>query len=177
MWLARSNKAASEGFFGFHKAMRREGKGKEGNLPTAWHLMPPDKHLGKQGCNFWFRDHEIFNPRKSMSVNICPSVFVHVQFHQFFIVICCQFVIQYLFVVIHRLVSCFVFTFIHSAWSFWIRFCFCSVSSDYSLFDYSVLFSVLILEMYSRNFNPHNSNHPASQVIRHYTTRLHHLMS
>jgi hypothetical protein len=31
------------------------------------------------------------------------------------------------------------------------------------LFDYIVLFSVLILETYSRNFNLHDNNHLASQ--------------
>jgi hypothetical protein len=41
----------------------------KGRKPTAWHLMPPDKHLGKQGCNLRFPDHEIFDPHKNRSVS------------------------------------------------------------------------------------------------------------
>jgi hypothetical protein len=58
------------------------------------------------------------DPRRSRSVNICPSFLVHVQLHQFCIVIWYQFVIYYLSVVIHHLTNCFVFTFICSAQSF-----------------------------------------------------------
>jgi hypothetical protein len=140
---------------------------RKGRKPTAWHLMPLNKHLGKQSCNCQCR----------RSVNICPSVFVHVQLHQFCIFICCHFVINYLLIVICHLVSWFIFVFIHSAWSIWIHFCFCSVcsvSSDYSLVDFSVLFSALILETYSRYFDPHNN---IWQVNKHHTTRLWHLLS
>jgi hypothetical protein len=41
---------------------------------------------------------------------------------------------------------------------------------DYSVFDYLIIpeyFSVLIRELYSRYFNPHNNNHPA--VNKHST--------
>jgi hypothetical protein len=74
---------------------------------------------------------------------------------------------HFLAVIIHHLVSCFVFTFIHSAWSFQICFSFCSVrslSSDYSLFNYLVLFSVLILDMYSSYFLI-PKQHPSSKTI------------
>jgi hypothetical protein len=98
----------------------------KGRKPTAWHLMPPDKHLGKHGCNYQFCKHEMFNPCKSRSVNIFPSIFVHVQLHQFCIVICCQFIFYYLSVVIRHLASCFAFTLIRSSQSFQIWFCFWS---------------------------------------------------
>jgi hypothetical protein len=39
---------------------------------TAWHLMPHDKHPGKQGFNSQFCNHKIFNPRKQRTVNISP---------------------------------------------------------------------------------------------------------
>jgi hypothetical protein len=45
----------------------------------------------------------------------------------------------------------------------------------FALLDYSALFSVLILELYSRYFNPHINNHPASQETSY--TRLRHLLS
>jgi hypothetical protein len=115
MLLARSNKAAG-GFFGFQKAASEPAR-KEGNL------QPPDKHLGKQGCNYQFRNHKIFNPHKSRLVNISPSVFVHVQVHQFCIILYCQFVIHYLSVVICHLAGCFIFVLIFSTRSFQIHFC------------------------------------------------------
>ncbi len=39
---------------------------------------------------------------------------------------------------------------------------------DYSVFDYFVYLSVLILELYSRHFNPLNNNHPV--LNKHHTT-------
>jgi hypothetical protein len=49
-------------------------------------------------------------------------------------------------------------------------FCFLLFDSlfDYSVFDYLVYLSVLILELYSRHFNPLNNNHPV--VNKHNTT-------
>jgi hypothetical protein len=45
-WLLLSNKAA-RGFFGFQEAMSEPaGKAKKS---TAWHLMPHNKYMGKQG--------------------------------------------------------------------------------------------------------------------------------
>ncbi len=44
----------------------------KGRKLAAWHLMPFDKHLCKQGCNCQC-DQEIFNPR-NLILNICPSV-------------------------------------------------------------------------------------------------------
>jgi hypothetical protein len=49
------------------------------------------------------------------------------------------------------------------------QFCFCFVQFDlfdYPVFDYSIIqffFSVLILKLYSKYFDPHINNHPASQ--------------
>jgi hypothetical protein len=53
-----------------------------------------------------------------------------------------------------------------------VRFAFfCSISFvqlfSVGLLDYSVYFSVLILELYSKYFNPHNNNQPA--VNKHHT--------
>jgi cellulose synthase/poly-beta-1,6-N-acetylglucosamine synthase-like glycosyltransferase len=47
--------------------------------PTAWYLMPHNKHPDRQGCNYQFCNHKIFSPRKHRLVNIHPSVFVHAQ--------------------------------------------------------------------------------------------------
>jgi hypothetical protein len=135
----------------------------KGRKPTAWHLMPHNKHLGKQGCRCQFRNHKRFNPHRSVS--ICPSVLVvsnRIVLHCYLLPVCYS-----LFICCYSS-SCqlFRFTFIHSARSCHIHFCFCfvcSVSFDYSLFAYSVFFSVLILEIYSTYFDPHVNNHPASQ--------------
>jgi hypothetical protein len=100
---------------------------------------------------------------------ICQSTFA-LQFTQvqlylvLFIVICCQFIVCYLSVEFAILPIVSYLHSFNSAWLLLILFHFvCFVSFHYSLFDYSVLFSVMILEMYSRYFDPHINNHPASQ--------------
>jgi hypothetical protein len=144
-------------------ASKPAGKAKKS---TAWHLMPHNKHPGKQGCNFQLCNHKIFSPRKHRTVTIHRSVFVHVQ--------CISF--QSLFVVslsavIHQLLS--ISLLVVFAFAF-INFCLITSNSasvpfdysvlnyalfdyfvlDYLLFNYSVSFSVLILELYSRYFDP-----------------------
>jgi hypothetical protein len=102
--------------------------------------MPIDKHPGKQGCNFLFRDHEIFNPRKNMLVFARQFLFMFNRVSSASLFVASLLIVIYL-LFIHHLASCFVFVFIRSAQSFQIRFCFCSVwsvSSDYSLVNYSV---------------------------------------
>jgi hypothetical protein len=104
----------------------------KGRKPTAWHLMPHNKHLGKQGCNLLFHNHKIFNPRKSRLVNFHPSVLFMNNCIQFCIATCCQFIICYSSVVICYLASCVIFTFDHSAQLFQIRSVSVhSVSSNY----------------------------------------------
>ncbi len=138
----------------------------KGSKPTAWHLMPLNKHLGKQGCNFWFRNHKIFNSCKNSLVNICPSVLfmfdcsssaslfvaslLSVIFLLSFVTLP---VVSYShsFILLDHFKFPSVFNSVHS------------VSIDYLLFGYSMLFSVLTLEMYSRYFEPLNNNHLASQ--------------
>ncbi len=66
------------------------------------------KHLGKQGCNCQFCKHKIFNPYKTRSVNFCPSALFMCNCIDFYIVICCQFVIHYS-------INCFVFIAEHFA--------------------------------------------------------------
>jgi hypothetical protein len=125
--------------------------------------MPPDKYLSKQGCDYQFRNHEIFNPHKSRSVNICPSFFVHGQLHQsasLFVASFLLFIYLLLFVILP--VVSYSLSFALLDHFKFVSVSFCSVSSDCMLFDYSVLFSVLIL-VYSRYFDPHNNNHLASQ--------------
>jgi hypothetical protein len=39
---------------------------------TAWHLMPHNKHLSKEGCKCLFCNHKIFNPCKHRMVTIQP---------------------------------------------------------------------------------------------------------
>jgi hypothetical protein len=150
----------------------------KGRKPIAWHLMPLHKHLGNQSCKCCLRNHKIFNPSKSRSVNTCPSVLFMFNHFQFCIVFCCQFIICYLSLVICHLASCFVFTFVQfCSVIFYSIFCssYLSVSFDYFLFDNLVLFSVLILEMYSRYFITNNNN--PRQVNKHHTTRLRHVLS
>jgi hypothetical protein len=68
VWLVWSNKGQiCWGFLWVPKG--HEWACWKGRKPTAWHLMADTKHLGKQGCNCQFRNHKIFNPCKSRSVN------------------------------------------------------------------------------------------------------------
>jgi hypothetical protein len=82
-------------------------------------------------------------------------------------------------VLIRFLASCLAFASIHPV--NYVEFASVSVlftlirSITYLLSDYSVLFSGLILEMYSRYCDPHINNHPA--VNKHHITRLHHFLS
>jgi hypothetical protein len=121
------------------------------------HLMPHNKHSGKQGCNC--QDHKIFNPHK-----IARTTFTLQPLFMFSASVFHNFLLPIHLVIYQLLLFYCQFSGIRicsSCQSFWICFYFCFV---YSVsFDYSVLFSVLILEMYSRYFYPHINNHPASQ--------------
>jgi hypothetical protein len=146
------------GFFGFQEAMS-EPAGKAKKL-TACHLMPHNKHLGKQGCNFQFRKHKIFNPWKTRSVNFRPSAL--------FTCNCIHFYIIHLLLIRYSL---FYMLFSICVWLFFL-FCFVVSNSFCFLFILfirsfnirllSIIF-VLILEMCSRYFDPHYNNHLASQ--------------
>jgi hypothetical protein len=134
--------------------------------------MPLDEHLGKQGCNCLFRDHKIFNPCKNRS-----STFA-IQFHLCSIAISSaslsiaslSFVIYLLSFIVLPVVS-YLHLFIlldHSKFTSvsFVR----SDSFYYLLYDYSVLFSVLILKMYSKYFDLHNNNHRARQHTSNHKT-------
>jgi hypothetical protein len=133
-WLLWSNKAAREFFWvpKGHKWARWQGR-----KPTAWHLMPHNKHLGKQGCNCQFRNHKIFNPCKNRSVNFYPSFLFRC--NCIHIVICCQLIIRnftccYLLVhLLFHIVSLCCFKLVLLL--FVLLFCL----SDYSISDYWVL--------------------------------------
>ncbi len=140
--------------------------------PTAWHLVPNNEHPGKQDCNCQFRNHKIFNPCKHRTVTIYPSVFVHVQ--------CVSFqssLFASLSVVIHQLlfnilpivfalaslVSVQLPLYLLLFWSNCIVWLF-------SVRLVSVIFSVLILELYSRYLDPHNTTSSTIwQVNKHHT--------
>jgi hypothetical protein len=115
----------------------------KGRKPTARHLGPLDKHLGKQGCKCRLHDHKIFNSRENRPINIRPSVLFMFNRIQICIVICCQFIIRYLPVVICNLASSFKFTFVRFC-SVVLGFVFCSfchsVSTDYSIIQCYFLF-------------------------------------
>ncbi len=132
MWLVRSKKAAG-GLFGFQNATSKPA-GKEGTysmtFDASWR-----KHLGKQGCNYRFHNHEIFNSCKSRPVNVRPLVFVHVKLHQFCISSASLFICyysssrQFFRICIHQFCSVI---------SNLLLFLFCSnCSFDYLLFVYS----------------------------------------
>jgi hypothetical protein len=97
------------------------GKAKK---PRAWHLIPHNKHLGKQGCSCWFHNHKMFNPHKTQDGHHSAFGIVYVQC----ISLCCQFICCCLSVVI-RLCQLLWFTFIH----------FCLIISN----SVSVLFNLL----------------------------------
>ncbi len=128
--------------------------------PTAWHLMPHKKYLGKQGCNCQFRNHKIFNPCKTRAVNFCPSALFMSNCIQFYIIICCWFLTR-------CFLYCFVLVVDHSALLLWIRsasrrsLLFCS--SNYSIFDYGVLFLSWYWKCVPDILIPINNNHLASQ--------------
>ncbi len=100
---------------------------------------------GQTGCNCQFCNHKLFNLCKSRSVKFHPSVLFMNNCIQFCIIIFCQFIICYLSVIMRYLACCFVFIVNHSALLSQIPSFFCSFhsllfcSSDYSIFDYSVL--------------------------------------
>jgi hypothetical protein len=87
-----------------------------------------------------------------------PSVFVHVQFSVYpLLFICCYSTYCQLF---SDFLSFLLFDYL---WYY-----FCLVRSVF--FDYSVSFSVLILELYSRYFKPHNTiSTTIRQVNKHHT--------
>jgi hypothetical protein len=118
------------GFFGFQEAMSEPaGKAKK---PTACHLMPHNKHLGKQGCNFQFRKHKIFNPWKTRSVNFRPSALFTCNCIQFYIIICCWVVIRYF-------ICCLVFVFDYIFFLFCcFKFILLSVRSVHQIIQYSI---------------------------------------
>ncbi len=125
--------------------------------PSAWHLVPLNKHLGIQCCNYQFRNHKMFYSRKSRSFNICPSICsCPIAFSSALLFVICLF----LFVIMPVVSICI------------IQFCLLILNSFLFLFflfhliiRYSVTQSyfVLILEMCSSYFGPHSNNHPASQ--------------
>jgi hypothetical protein len=145
----------------------------EGRKPTAWHLKPHNKHLGKQSCNCQFRNHKTFNPCKNRSVNVHLLDLSRYNCIWFCIVVCCQFIIHYLSVVICHL-ACFVFAFIHPARLFKICFHFClfcgSALSDYSIFDQSVLFLSWYWKCVPSILIPITTT--MRLVNKHHTTRL-----
>jgi hypothetical protein len=101
---------------------------------------------------------KILNPRKHWTVTIQPSVW----YVQWISVYCCQFSVTFhLLFDFHSLLFCFVQ----------------SVLFDYSVFNYLFIqvFSVLVLELYSRYFDPHNNNHLASHLTSYIRQR--HLLS
>ncbi len=139
-WLVWSNKVAGR-FFLFQKAMS-EPAGKEGNLQHDIRCLI---------TNTWAKRVLIVNSVITRYLNLAtvgwstsPLSFGHVQLHLirhcYLLPVCYS-----LFVCCYSL-SCLLFVspLIHSAWLFQICLFFCSffrsVSSDHSIFDYSVLF-------------------------------------
>jgi hypothetical protein len=126
--------------------------------------MPLDKHLGKQGCNCQFCSH------KSRSVNS----YVHVQLYSVLHRYCCQFafIIYLLLFVILPVVS-YSHSFILISYFKIVSVSICYVSSDYLLFDYSVLFLSWYWKCVPDISIPITTT--IQQVNKHHTTRLHHL--
>ncbi len=132
--LIWSNKPAG-GYYGFQETtFELAGKAKK---PAAWHLMPHNKHLGKQGCNCQFRNHKIFNTRKYGMVTIQPSE-LFVFSASFFNCVHCRFICCCLSVLFVSLpvASIHIHSFDH------LQSCFCFVRStlfEYSVFNYSLI--------------------------------------
>jgi hypothetical protein len=129
--------------------------------------MPHNKHLDKKGSNCQFRNHKIFNPRKTLDSHHSSFSICLCSVHQFLIIIYCQFICCCLSVVVRLLAGCFNS---HSFVSVrYLQFCSCFDRFFFvrlfsiQLFDYSVLISVLLVELYSTYFFSHVNNPPASQ--------------
>ncbi len=143
--------------------------------PTAWHLVPNNEHPGKQDCNCQFRNHKIFNPCKHRTVTIHPSVFVHVQcvsFQSSLVASLSVVIYQLLFNILPivfafaSLVSVQLPPYLLLFWSNCIVWLF-------SVRLVGVIFSVLILELYSRYFDPNNTTSSTIwQVNKHHTPDL-----
>jgi uncharacterized membrane protein len=96
----------------------------KGRKLTAWHLISLNNHLSKQSCNCRFCNNKRYNPGKNRSVNICPLVLFMLNCIQFCIIICCQFIIRYLYLVIHHLASCVASHSLYLLDYFWFCFLF-----------------------------------------------------
>jgi hypothetical protein len=157
-WLLRSNKAAS-GFFGFQKTTS-EPAGKEGSLKhDIWCLI----------TNTWANRVVIVNSVITRYLTLAKVGW------STFALQSCSCTIQLHLILHHKLficcysLSCLLFcirvqpfcSVILNSFLFSVRpICFVF---DYLIFDYSFFF-VLILEMCSRYFNPHNNNHLESKI-------------
>ncbi len=146
--------------------------------PTAWHLMPLNNHLGKQSCNWRFCKHKRFDPCKNRSVNICPLVLFMLNCILFCIVICDQFIIRYLYLVICHLASCV------ASHSFYFARLFLILLSVHSVVQFHPIVHHLIPQCYSLFWYwkciPGISIPITTtiwQVNIHNSTRLHHLLS
>ncbi len=140
-----------------------------GALPLSHHTFPKLTHhtFPKLSHHTFPLSHHTFG-RSTFTLQFCSCSII-----RFCIIICCQFIFHCLSVVIRHLASCFIFTFVHPAQSFWI--CFCFILFDYSLFDYSVLFLFWFWKYIPGILIPITAT--IRQVNKHYTTRLRHLLS
>ncbi len=123
--------------------------------------MSFNKHLGKQGHNCRFRSHKIFNPFKSRSVNFCPSVFFSYSIasvlNRYLLTVLLFFFYLLLFFILP------IFIHIHLFYSIsLISLLFLTVLFNYLFFELLSVIFCSDIGMYSRYFDPHNKNHPAS---------------
>ncbi len=142
------------GFYGFQNASSEHaGKAKKA---TTWHLMPHNKHLGKQDCNRQFCNHKYLKlantGRSQFTLQIClfnASIFN---------IIFCQFIYCYssafLFIFLSVVLICihlFLLLFVRSV-CFIIQ---CLIIQCYFLFWYWNCIPGISIS--------HNINHPVSQ--------------
>jgi hypothetical protein len=146
--------------------------------------MPHNKHLGKQGCSYWFCHYKIFKPCKSRSVKLHPSDLFMNNCIRFCIVICCQFVICYLSVlfvilpVVSYLHSTILLSYLHAfllsvqSVVLFSRITQCSITQCYFCPDTGSVPGISIhIKTTIRQVNKHHSTRPAPAFVLVYKKR------
>ncbi len=147
-----------------------------GRKPTTWHLMPLDKHLGKQGCNCQFRSHKLFNSQKvgqstfALQLRSCSNVFSSASLFVAslsFVIYLSLFVILPVVLYLQSSILLSYFKFV----SVYVSVCY--VSSDYLLFNYLALFLPWFWKCVPGISIPITTT--IRQVNKYQTTRLRHI--
>jgi hypothetical protein len=135
--------------------------------------MPLNKDLGKQGCCCQFRITRYLTLTKIGWATFTLQflfMFIRISSASLFVASFLFIIYQLLFITLPVVLYSDSFVLFDHFEFVSVSVLFCSVSIWLFVIQYSVLFSVLILKMYSKYFNPHNNNHLASQQTWYHKT-------